>query len=411
MISFKNYITESKNLHMTHLEDAIIDGGVKGARNAIEYLRELRSMLSGSSSKPMNISVKWDGAPAVFAGIDPSDGKFFVAKKGVFNKTPKLYKTHDDIDADTVGKAELNSKLKIALDEFSKLGIKGVVQGDFLYEKSDIKKTKINGESYITFHPNTIVYAIPAKSELARRILASKVGVVWHTVYRGSSLESMSASFGEEIASGLNTVKTAWSVDAVFKDQSGAASFTAADTEEFNNHLSAIGRIFKTVPKRVFDGISGQEDLNMRTNTYINTKVREGQRVGNPKAFVKGLQKYLNDYFDGEIKSKKTDKGKGTWQAKKDKAMSFFTDNKAKDIENLFLMYNHIVDAKHMVVKQLNNVQGLETFLKTKKGFEVTGQEGFVAIDHMGKNALKLVDRLEFSKANFSPEYIKGWQK
>ena len=70
-----------------------------------------------------------------------------------------------------------------------------------------------------------------------------------------------------------------------------------------------------------------------------------------------------------------------------------------------------LVDAKHIVIDKLNTVQGIKTLLKTSKGFEVTGQEGFVAIDHTGKNVLKLVDRMQFSRANFSPDYIKGWQK
>jgi hypothetical protein len=74
-------------------------------------------------------------------------------------------------------------------------------------------------------------------------------------------------------------------------------------------------------------------------------------------------------------------------------------------------MYNLIVDAKHIIVRKLEKVGGLKTLLKTKDGYEVTGQEGFVAIDRYGKNALKLVDRLQFSAANFSDKYIKGWQR
>jgi hypothetical protein len=185
MLSFKEFIVEEKNLHMTHAEDTVIDGGVVGTRNVINYLRALRDMLSGNTKAPVNISVKWDGAPAVFAGIDPSDGKFFVAKKGIFNKNPKVYKTNADIDADTSG--DLNSKLKLALAELPKLGIEGVIQGDFLYSREDIKEDTIDGESYITFHPNTIVYAVPKKSKLAKKISASKIGVVWHTKYTGAS--------------------------------------------------------------------------------------------------------------------------------------------------------------------------------------------------------------------------------
>ena len=102
MKSYKQHIAEAAdaNLHMTHLEDALLDGGVKGTRNVINYIRNIRDMLSGNTSAPVNLTVKWDGAPAIFAGTDPADGKFFVAKKGVFNKTPKLYKTDSEIDND-----------------------------------------------------------------------------------------------------------------------------------------------------------------------------------------------------------------------------------------------------------------------------------------------------------------------
>ena len=107
MITFKQYLAEAaaegKNLHMTHIEDAVVYGGVQGAGSAITSLITLRNALSGSITKEYDISVKWDGAPAVFAGIDPTDGKFFVAKKGIFNKNPKVYKSIADVNADTSG--------------------------------------------------------------------------------------------------------------------------------------------------------------------------------------------------------------------------------------------------------------------------------------------------------------------
>lgn len=413
MKKFNEYITEAAgaNLHMTHLEDAVLDGGVTGTRNVINYLRNIRDMLSGSTATPVSLTTKWDGAPAIFAGIDPSDGKFFVAKKGLFNKNPKLYKTDSEIDDELKG--DLADKFKVALAEFPKLGIEGVVQGDFLFTKSDLKTENIDGKPHVTFHPNTIVYAVPKSSDLGKKISESEIGVVWHTTYRGKTLETMSASFGEEIASSLKKVKSVWSVDAVFKDQSGTATMTKKETEEITKILSQVGKMFRSIPKKTFDGLlpDANKDLNMRVNTYINTKVRAGKRVGNPKIFVNGLEKYLNDYFDKEIASKKSAKGKTTWEAKKSDTMNYFKTNKRKDIENLFMMYNLIVDAKHMIVRKLEKVGGLKTLLKTKGGYEVTGQEGFVAIDRYGKNALKLVDRLQFSRANFSDEYIKGWQR
>ena len=411
MIKFKQYLEEAagKNLHMTHLEDAVIDGGVKGTRNVINYLRALRDMLSGNASAPMTITVKWDGAPAIFAGIDPSDGKFFVAKKGVFNKTPKIYKTNAEIDNDLSG--DLNAKFKVALAEFSKLGIsEGVIQGDFLYTSEDLQTETIDGESYITFHPNTIVYAIPAKSELARQIKRSKIGVVWHTTYRGADFESMQASFGKKIVPGLKATSSVWAVDATFEDRAGTATFTKQETAELTELLSQAGRLFRTINAKVLNSLSA-DPLNARLNVFINKKVREGTRIGDAAGFVIELQRELEDYYQAQIDSKKSQRGKDTQIKARDAALSIFTKRNLKELEKVFTLYNLMVDAKHMVINKLNTVEGLTTLLKTKTGFVATGQEGFVAIDHLGKGSLKLVDRLEFSKANFSTEYIKGWQK
>lgn len=402
-------LSEEKNLHMTHAEDAVIDGGVNGTRNVINYFRAIRDMLSGNASAPVNLSVKWDGAPAIFAGVDPSDGKFFIAKKGVFNKNPKIYKTPEEIDNDVSG--DLNSKFKVALSEFSKLGIEGVIQGDFLYTKDDLKTDTIDGESYITFHPNTIVYAIPTKSDLAKKIQRSKIGVVWHTVYRGSSLEDMSASFGEKIASNLKEVSSVWSVDAVFEDKSGSVTFTKKETDAVTKKLSEAGKLFRTVKKDILNELGTNKELNLRVNTFINSKVREGQRIGNSKSFVKGLVKYIQDYYQKEADKKKTEKGKKTQMDKSAAALNMFSDKNTKEIEKVFELYNLLVDVKMIIIDKLNKVDSLKTFLKTQSGYEVTNPEGFVAMDRLGKNSLKLVDRLQFSKANFSSEYIKGWQR
>lgn len=414
MLRFKNFITEDfiteeKNLHMTHLEDAVIDGGVNGTRNVINYLRAIRDMLSGNASAPVTLTVKWDGAPSIFAGIDPEDGKFFVAKKGVFNKNPKIYKTEKEIDNDLSG--DLNAKFKVALRELSKLGIEGVVQGDFLYTKDDLQKTTIDGESYITFHPNTIVYAVPTKSELAQRIQRSAIGVAWHTTYRGDSLETMSATFGKKIATGLKEVKSVWCVDAVFEDKSGTATFTKNETDHITGILSQAGSLFRTVRPDILNAFGKNEELNLRVNTYINSKVREGSRVGDPKEFVPGLIRYIEDYYNAEADKKKTEKGKSVQYQKRDAVLEIFSKKNQKEIEKIFTLYNLLVDAKLIIIDKLNKIDGLKTFLRTSSGYVVTGQEGFVAIDHLGKNALKLVDRLKFSLANFSPEYIKGWQR
>ena len=394
---------------MEHLEDNILNAGVDGTRQSIDYLRNLRDMLAGKSKGKINVTVKWDGAPAVFAGTDPSDGKFFVAKKGIFNKNPKVYKTNADIDADTSG--DLNTKLKLALAELSKLDIKGVIQGDFLYSSEDIKTVDIDGESYITFHPNTIVYAIPKKSKLAQQIIASRIGVVWHTTYRGDSFESMSASFGKEIASSLKTTKTVWSVDALYRDLSGTATFTEAETKQVTDVLSAAGKVFNTVKKDTIHGITDNEELLVLTKTYINTYVRAGEAIKNTSAFVDGLIGYINTKYKKDEDKLKTEKAKEVVRQKKKNIMGYFANTPKAQIVALFDLYNLIVQAKLMIVRKLDKAKSIGTFLRTADGYKVTEQEGFVAIDHVGKNAVKLVDRLQFSNANFSPDIIKGWQK
>lgn len=409
MLSFSSYLTESKNVHMTHIEDRIIDGGVEGTREAINFLRALRDMLAGRSKNKVNVTVKWDGAPAVFAGIDPTDGKFFVAKKGIFNKDPKVYKTPADIDADTSG--DLNTKLKLALEHLPALGIKGVIQGDFLYSKEDIKTVDIDGEPHITFHPNTIVYAVPEKSKLASQILASKIGVVWHTTYRGDSFETMRASFGEEIASSLKKTKSVWSVDAVYKDISGLATFTEKETQEITKLLSQAGAIFARLKRKTIDGLSQNPELNIRVNTFINAKVREGERITNTRRFVDDLISYILAYYKKQEDEKKTEKGKIAQREKSREVLAYFSNTDKNEIIRLFDLYNLIVDAKLMTIRKLDNAKRISTLLLTQDGYKVTEQEGFVAIDHTGKNAVKLVDRLQFSKANFSQDIIKGWQR
>ncbi len=409
MKRFSTYIplTESKNTHMTHIEDLIIDGGVKGARQAILALRSLRDMLSGNTKAPVDVTVKWDGAPAVFAGEDPETGEFFVAKKGIFAKNPKIYKSHADIDADTSG--DLSKKLKLAFDSLKGVGIKGVIQGDFMFDKSDLKKEKINGVSHITFHPNTIVYAIPTDNAMAKEISSAKVGIVWHTSYSGATFETMRAEFGREIVPKLKRTKDVWMVDATLPDLSGTATLTSAETKELNSNLSNAGKIFKKIQSGVLKEIEKNKELNLVINIYNNRVVREGQRITDTKKHATGLVMFVNDRYAKEIDKRKSQKGKDVQITKRDELLSFFSKNNIKNLKNIFDLQNFVVDAKLILINKLNKLSSIGTFVKTKSGFRVTNPEGFVAIDRMEGGAVKLVDRLEFSTNNFSKDIIKGW--
>ena len=405
MQSFKNYITEQKNTHMTHIEDKVLYGGVNGTRQAINALRELRNMLGGV--KDGKVSVKWDGAPAVFCGIDPSDGEFFVAKKGIFNANPKVYKTNADIDADTSG--DLNAKLKLALKELPSLGIKGVIQGDFLFGPGDVKTEKIKGQSYLTFHPNTIVYAVPSDSEAAKEIKKATIGIVWHTTYKGSTFESMKASYGVNVK-GLKSSSKVWSQDAILRDLT-KATMTAKETEEVNGHLSTAGKIFNKIAGTTLRQLEANQTLAQHIETFNNSYVREGQIVTNTTKHVSNLIKWINKKYQKEADKRKTDKGKKAQYDKRDELLTFFSNENKKSLVQIFELQKVIVLAKLKLINILQRLSNIDTFVKTKKGFKVTGEEGYVAIDQLGGDAVKIVDRMEFSYNNFSPDILKGWDK
>jgi len=409
MKSLKNYLSEAagKNTHMTHIEDLILDGGVKGARQAILALRSMRDMLSGNAKAPMDITVKWDGAPAVFAGEDPRDGQFFVAKKGIFNADPKVYKSHADIDADTSG--DLSKKLKLAFDHLKGLGIKGVIQGDFMFDSSDLKKEKINGVGHITFHPNTILYAVPLNTPLAKEIQRAKIGIIWHTSYSGGSFERMSASFGKDIVSKLKKTPDVFMDDATLKDLSGTATLTKADSLLLSKKLSEAGKIFQKISSTTLKEIESNKELNLIINIYNNTKVRNGQRITDTKKHATGLIMFVSDRYQKQIDKRSSDKGKQIQIDKRDELLSFFSKSNLKNLQNVFDLHNLVTDSKLIIINKLNKLSKIGTFVKTKSGFKVTNPEGFVAIDRMEGGAVKLVDRLEFSTNNFSKDIIKGW--
>ena len=411
MISFSEFLLESKegkNVHLEHLEDEVLNGGVVGTRSAIYFLLSLRDMLAGhSKTSKVNITTKWDGAPAIFAGINPDNGKFFVGTKGVFAKNAKLNYTFEDIDRNHPGEG-LNKKLKIALRYLPSLNIKGVIQGDMMFTKEDLKRENIEGQEYITFQPNTIVYAVPADSALAKQMQSAQMGIVWHTSYTGPTIEDMQASFGVDIGK-LNTTKDVWFRDASFVDASGTATFTAQETANINSILSQAGNLFRTISARTLNEIAASETYNIQIKAWNNSKVRAGEKISNTAAHVQGLILSVESKLNKAIEEAKKADTKLKRQREKTIVMNWYKSNK-DELKKIFDLQNLLVDAKNMIVRKLEQVKGVTgTFLRTDNGFKVTAPEGFVAIDVLKGNAVKLVDRLEFSQANFTA--TKNWSK
>jgi len=408
-MNFTEYLTEGKegaNLHLEHIEDEVLNRGVVGARSAINFLQSLRDMLAGNSASKVNITTKWDGAPAVFAGTNPENGKFFVGTKGVFNVNPKLNYTEEDIDRNHPAEG-LNKKLKVALRYLPKLGIKGILQGDMMFTKGDLKKETIDGEQYIVFQPNTIVYAVPTSSKLAQMMLAAQVGVVFHTSYTGKTMQDMKASFNIDIGN-LTHTKDVWFRDASFTDASGSATFTEQETKTITTILSLAGRTFQTIPSLVLNRISASDTILTYIKTFNNQKVREGKKITDTRAHTLELIRWVEAKLNKDIADAKKEDTKKKRIAEKTEIMRFFRSS-AMNLKQIFDLQNLLVDAKLMIVRKLETIRSIGTFVRTDNGFRITAPEGFVAVSRLTGGAVKLVDRMEFSQTNFNA--AKNWSK
>jgi len=406
MFAFASFLTEQKNLHMEHLEDEVLNGGVEGTRGAINFLQGLRDMLAGHGSSSVNVTVKWDGAPAVFAGINPENDQFFVGTKGVFAKNAKINYSHEDINKNHKG--GLAKKLHTALDELSKVGIKGVLQGDMMYSSDDLKKEEIDGVSYITFQPNTIVYAVPVKSQLAAKIMSSKMGIVWHTTYSGDTMEDMSASFGVP-AGAFQETGTVWQADASFRDTSGTSTMTKSETDQVTAILSKAGKLFQQLDSNVLRMVSDDPQTALLVKTYNNTKVRAGTKISNVRKHTAGLIAFVYDRLKADMEKVKQEKTKAAKKVTMDRYVGFLRKN-SSELVKIFAMQNLLIDAKLLIIRKLEDIKGLaKTFVRTSTGYRVTAPEGFVAIDNLKGGALKLVDRMEFAHQNFNA--AKNWDK
>ena len=219
----------------------------------------------------------------------------------------------------------------------------------------------------------------------------------------------MRASYGVNVSK-LGNVSKAWMIDADYEDVSGNALMTANETKQVDKHLALAGRAFRKINGRTLDAVSDNEDLLGIIKTYHNTHIRAGSEITNPVRHAKGLVQYVMNKEKAELDKRKTERGKKGFSDKFAPVKSWVVNTPIQQIAAIFELQMHMVHTKKLIIDKMNQAAKLKTFLKTAKGFRITGEEGYVAIDRLSGNAVKLVDRLEFSYANFSPEIIKGWQ-
>ena len=400
MFSFKGFQTQDKNTHLEHLEDDIINRGAVGGENAVNFLKAVRNMLAGSG-KGTNMTVKWDGAPAIICSINPENGKFFVGTKSVFNKTPKINYTSRDIAKNHSG--VVADKLRVCLANLSRLNIKGILQGDLLFT-NDLKAINIDGEKMVSFTPNTITYAVPISSDLGRRIIKAKMGIVFHTQYNGKTMDNLSASFGT-VRGSLN--RNVFLASAGYK--STAVMFSKSELSRFDAQIRmAEGSLRKAAPilNLMSKNISDDLSVGYRLKTYFNYYIKNSNSdMGKVATMQKQFRDYYENYINMEIDSRKTPRGKEKFiKAKKDNLQ--FIDRNRTSLYFAIASHITLANAKNTLLQKMNQIQSIGNFLRTSKGYRVTAPEGYVAVDNVA-GAVKLVDRLEFSRQNFTMP--KGW--
>ena len=395
----------AKNTHLEHLEDDILNQGAEGGFNAIKFLRELGDMLTQPQSN-VKVTTKWDGAPAIICGKDPVSQRFFVGTKSVFAKTaPKVI--YSEADADAMYEGQLAQKLKDAYRYLSQLPIQGVLQGDLLF--TDDKDTRlVNGEQSIVFQPNTIVYAVPTNSALGAKVARAKLGIVFHTTYVGPTLADMNAQFGASVSS-LQGNADVMVFSSDFTDATGAAKMTDDEKRRYDLLVNrAEGSLKQASAFLNLLGSFGQSKfmMNVLFKQFFNTYIRQGKPIRNVQDVVQDFKVYYSGLLKKEIATKKTKSAQDKYLQMRTDGLKFIQVNE-RSIYFTVASYMNLIEAKNFIIRRLERVQTLGTFLRTENGYKVTAPEGFVAI--RSGNALKLVDRLEFSRANFTAD--KNWDK
>tara|TARA_B100000085_G_scaffold119040_1_gene108467 strand:- start:7940 stop:9289 length:1350 start_codon:yes stop_codon:yes gene_type:complete len=405
---------EDKNTHLDHAEELVFMQGTEGIKRVVGTFTKLLNTLDGDGGGDA-ITTKWDGSPAVFAGTDPEDGKFFVGTKGVFAQKAKLNKSPEDIETnhpdttkndEPVSKAGLRSKLNTSLEHLKDLGIEGVLQGDLLFTKGDLKQVTIEGKPHLAFKPNTITYVVPADSKTAKEMQAADIGIVFHTSYSGNSMDEMKATFGFD-ASKLRPSKNVWFTDARIKDVSGQVQLSKENSAKIRSAIKELSSM--SVDANTFKALNqkiGGIELVNAIKAHANAPIRSGQALEqDADKFAQEFLVALEQKFDDAVAKLKTGPEGKAGQAKlaaKSQVSDIINNNK-KQIADMYKAYLKTEAVKMMFQKKMKNIKAIDSFIEQPDGsLKVTDPEGFVIVDHIGR-AMKIVDRLEFSAANFAP--------
>jgi hypothetical protein len=410
---------DGKNLHLEHLDDEIWNRGYLGAVEAINYLEGAAGLLAGTTNQKYFATKKWDGSPALLMGTDPETGEFVMGDKGIFSKTKenKITKAEDiaRVKPDKVSGGErvsyagLRKKLKTAYEYLKDLNFGDkILQGDLLWTQGDGDSgfQNIDGVSYWTFKPNLITYAVPAESALAQRMSKAKVGIVFHTTYEGGpTLNDMTARFGADVSE-LGASPNVWYRDAGIKDVSGSVTLTQQEFDYLEEEITDIQSLLLAIGKPTFKWLEATAAGHVMRDLIkidINKMVRSGA-LDQPDQYVDRFVNRLQERMVSEINKLKTQAGQERKQATWTEALNYIKQNR-DNIEYVYMLFIKIQAVKDILQRHYSAVRQIDTFIQRPDGsFDVVPEEGVVIVDHLGKGgkeAVKIVDRLDFSRENF----------
>jgi hypothetical protein len=414
-----NEAVDGKNTHLEHLDDEIWNRGHQGAIEAIDYIEGATNLLAGSAEQRYFATKKWDGSPALLLGTDPETGYFVMGDKGIFatTKDSRIYKA-DDIDrikpdkergGEKIDYSGLRTKLKIAFNYLKDLNYNDkILQGDLLWTEGDGKTgfKMIDGKNYFTFTPNLLTYAVP-DGPLAQKMARAKVGIVFHTTYEGGpSIKDMTARFGADV-SALGSSPFVWYRDAGLKDVSGSVTLTKQETYELRHAIVELRSFLQGIGPDTFkwlDATIAGHAVRDAIKIDVNKMVRAGQ-MDNPDAYVSNFISRFEEKLKADIMKLKTEAGQERKREAAENALSFIRSHE-EAIQNVYFLFLGIQRVKDRLQKHYSAIRQVDTFIARPDGsYDVKPEEGVVIVDHLGKGgkeAVKIVDRLDFSRENFA---------
>lgn len=397
MYSLKTHITQplvestTKNAHLEHVEDGVLFD-MSEAYLSIHFIEGVMKYLVGQSTN-ISVTTKWDGSPAIVTGINPDNNLFFVGTKAVFGKrNPKIIYSKKDIQrfySESPGAAR---QLEVALEYLPQIDNQSVLQGDMMFGPNEVAIKTIQGREYVTFRPNTILYAIPANTNVADRILRAKMGIIFHTAYKGKTLSDMHSTFNLNLDK-LRQTKDVWFDDASIQDEMDSVIFHDSEINTIKTYIVRAEDALDSMDLIKYEEFVTNKTLIGMLRMFTNQEIRAGRQFHS--GFIGRFKQYVQLRIEHE-------KIRESTKEKKKEQYADLLGRLTPTLQTVLEFQENINRAKLLLITKLQQIDSVKTFVPVGNSeYRETKQEGFVVVDKLTNKAVKFVDRLEFSRLNF----------